>query len=237
MKIDYFVKPHIRVGILPAILVELIAARGKAKKALELETDEFKIAVQNGRQLALKVSANSVYGFTGAVKGKLPCIAISASVTSYGRDMIDKTKSLVEEKYTISNGYEFDSVVIYGDTDSVMVRFGTDSVEEAMRLGREAAAYVTTFFIRPINLTFEKVYFPYLLMTKKRYAGLLWTKPDRYSYMDAKGIVVCFSFPSILLPFLSSFLSFLLPSSPLPLPPSLLFSIPIFHKNYKCSNF
>lgn len=33
--------------------------------------------VLDGRQLALKISANSVYGFTGAQVGKLPCLEIS----------------------------------------------------------------------------------------------------------------------------------------------------------------
>ena len=71
--------------------------------------------VLDGRQLALKISANSVYGFTGATVGQLPCLQISSSVTLIGRQMIEKTKKLVEEKY----GAE----VIYGDTDSVMVKF------------------------------------------------------------------------------------------------------------------
>jgi len=31
-----------------------------------------------------------------------------------------------------------------------------------------------------------QVYYPYLLMNKKRYAGLLWTKPDKYDKMDSK---------------------------------------------------
>lgn len=53
----------------------------------------------NGRQLALKISANSVYGFTGASVGKLPCLEISQSVTAYGRQMIDLTKHAVEEIY------------------------------------------------------------------------------------------------------------------------------------------
>merc|ERR1719379_1183955 len=57
-----------------------------------------------------------------------------------------------------------------------------------MRLGEEAAAMVSATFIRPIKLEFEKVYFPYLLMNKKRYAGLYWTKPDQYDKLDAKGI-------------------------------------------------
>ena len=49
-------------------------------------------------------------------------------------------------------------------------------VERAMELGREAAAAVSKTFPPPVKLEFEKVYFPYLLMNKKRYAGLLWTK-------------------------------------------------------------
>ena len=143
-------KPHIKKGILPMILEELIAARKKAKRELALAVDPFEKAVLDGRQLALKISANSVYGFTGAQVGQLPCLAISSSVTAFGRIMIEKTKQLVLEKYVKENGYEFDCKVIYGDTDSVMVKFGTDNIEEAMRLGKEAAAYVSGHFIKPI---------------------------------------------------------------------------------------
>jgi DNA polymerase delta subunit 1 len=71
-----------------------------------------------------------------------------------------------------------------------MVKFQVDSVEEAMRLGREAAKTVSAHFLRPIQLEFEKVYFPYLLINKKRYAGLLWTTPAKYDKIDAKGIEV-----------------------------------------------
>lgn len=37
-----------------------------AKADLKKESDPFRRAVLDGRQLALKISANSVYGFTGA---------------------------------------------------------------------------------------------------------------------------------------------------------------------------
>lgn len=185
---DYFVKDTKRKGILPTILNELLTARKKAKNDLKNEKDPFKKGVLNGRQLALKISANSVYGFTGATIGKLPCLAISSSVTAFGREMIEKTKNVVQEQYCVKNGYTYDAQVIYGDTDSVMVKFGHQDLETCMRLGEEAANYVSTKFKNPIKLEFEKVYFPYLLINKKRYAGLFWTRPDKFDKMDTKGI-------------------------------------------------
>ncbi|CAH8541393.1 unnamed protein product [Heterobilharzia americana] len=184
----YFVKSHIRQGILPEILQQLLTARKKAKAELANETDPLRKRVLDGRQLALKISANSVYGFTGAQVGKLPCLEISASVTSFGRLMIEQTKMHVEQKFSITNGYAHNAVVIYGDTDSVMCKFGVSTVAEAMELGRKAAEVISQEFPNPIRLEFEKVYFPYLLINKKRYAGLYFTKPDHHDKMDCKGI-------------------------------------------------
>ncbi|XP_055807609.1 DNA polymerase delta catalytic subunit isoform X2 [Solanum dulcamara] len=185
---ETFVKSTLQKGILPEILEELLAARKRAKADLKEAIDPRVKAVLDGRQLALKISANSVYGFTGATVGQLPCLEISSSVTSYGRQMIEHTKKLVEDKFTVLGGYEHNAEVIYGDTDSVMVQFGVPAVEEAMKLGREAADYISGTFIKPIRLEFEKIYYPYLLISKKRYAGLLWTNPDKHDKMDAKGI-------------------------------------------------
>ena len=185
---DTFVKKELFAGILPQILEELLAARKKAKAMMKDAKTPLEYAVLNGRQLALKVSANSVYGFTGAQVGKLPCLEISASVTSYGRAMIEQTKQLVEKTYPGTQ-------VVYGDTDSVMIRCVTTESEtdtarlrEAMDFGKKAAEFVTTHFQKPIKLEFEKVYWPYLLMNKKRYAGLLWTNTEKYDKLDAKGI-------------------------------------------------
>ena len=76
------------------ILEELLAARRQARADIKKATDPLMKAVLDGRQLALKISANSVYGFTGAQVGKLPCLEISGSVTAFGRDMIAATKSV-----------------------------------------------------------------------------------------------------------------------------------------------
>ncbi|KAJ7718487.1 DNA polymerase family B-domain-containing protein [Mycena maculata] len=185
---DMFATTKKRKGLLPMVLEDLISARKRAKTDLKKETDPFKRAVLDGRQLALKISANSVYGFTGATVGKLPCLEISSSVTAYGRQMIEKTKQEVEAEYCVANGHSHDAEVIYGDTDSVMVKFGPMDLERVMALGREAAELVTAKFVKPIKLEFEKVYFPYLLINKKRYAGLYWTRPEKYDKMDTKGI-------------------------------------------------
>jgi len=185
---DLFCTAKVRKGLLSQILEELLGARKRAKKELAVETDPFKKAVLNGRQLALKISANSVYGLTGATVGKLPCLAIASSTTSYGRQMIERTKEEVEKRYTIANGYTHDAQVIYGDTDSVMVKFGPNDLAKAMELGREAAEFVSSKFLKPIKLEFEKVYYPYLLINKKRYAGLFWTNTTKYDKMDTKGI-------------------------------------------------
>ncbi|XP_059410509.1 DNA polymerase delta catalytic subunit isoform X2 [Carassius carassius] len=186
---DLFVKSSVRKGLLPEILENLLSARKRAKAELKKETDPFKKQVLDGRQLALKISANSVYGFTGAQVGKLPCLEISQSVTGFGRQMIEQTKQLVESRYTISNGYQADAKVVYGDTDSVMVKLGVATVQEAMNLGKEAADWVSSHFVPPIKLEFEKVYYPYLLINKKRYAGLYFSSnAEHHDKMDCKGI-------------------------------------------------
>lgn len=177
-----FVKKDVKKGILTEMLEELLAARKQAKKELKEETDPFKKSVLNGRQLALKISANAVYGFTGAQMGKLPCNEISASTTAYGRQMIEKTKAEVERRFKGSR-------VIYGDTDSVMIDFGKGkSLEECMKLGEEAAEEISSVFPHPVKLEFEKCYYPYLLINKKRYAGLIWTNVEKFDKMDCKGI-------------------------------------------------
>mmetsp|Transcript_129778 Transcript_129778/g.236124 ORF Transcript_129778/g.236124 Transcript_129778/m.236124 type:complete len:1114 (+) Transcript_129778:72-3413(+) len=187
-----FVNPTVRRGLLPTILERLLAARKSSKKELAAcpPQDETRRKILNGRQLALKLSANSVYGFTGALNGPMPCLEVAGAVTAYGREMIQATKRLVERQFTQGNGYACDAEVLYGDTDSVMVRFGSDdtSLEQTMQLSQEAARVCSDAFAAPVRLEFEKVYRPFLLMNKKRYAGLAWTSTDRAPEMETKGL-------------------------------------------------
>ncbi|EKX53301.1 DNA polymerase delta catalytic subunit, partial [Guillardia theta CCMP2712] len=173
-------------GILPRICKNLLTARKKAKKEMALTDDPIKKGLLNGKQLALKVSCNSVYGFTGAGRGMLPCLPIASSVTAIGQQMIKTTSQTVQEN--------FNATVIYGDTDSVMVNFhcgeGPEALKKALELGQRAAKLVTSKFKPPNELEFEKVYMPYILYSKKRYAGQMYTSPDKPDKIDVKGLQV-----------------------------------------------
>ena len=177
-------------SLLPAILAELKQFRKKAKRDMAAATGSMK-EVYNGKQLAYKVSMNSVYGFTGAGKGILPCVPIASTTTCRGRGMIEETKTYVEANFPGAK-------VRYGDTDSVMVEFdvgdrkGVEAIEYSWEIGERAAEECSALFKKPNNLELEKVYWPYFLYSKKRYAAKLWTKGKdgnmNMDYVDVKGL-------------------------------------------------
>ena len=177
-------------SILPLILAELKQFRKQAKRDMAISSGQLQ-QMYNGKQLAYKISMNSVYGFTGASKGMLPCVAIAATVTYEGRHMIEQTKTLVEEEFPGAK-------VRYGDTDSVMVEFdvgnlkGNEAIEYSWKLGEMASEKCNKLFKAPKNLELEKVYYPYILYSKKRYAAKMWTQNKNgemnMDCIDVKGL-------------------------------------------------
>ena len=157
-------------SLLPHILVNLKKYRKNAKALMVSKPEMYEI--YNGQQLAYKISMNSVYGFTGATNGILPQVAIASSVTMRGRQMIEESKNYVEANFPGAK-------VRYGDTDSIMVQFAVEgSVEEKIKksweLGVKASKEITELFPKPNQLELEKVYYPYVLYSKKRYAAKMW---------------------------------------------------------------
>jgi DNA polymerase delta subunit 1 len=180
-------------SLLPTILTDLKAFRKKAKKLMAAAEGTPMEAVYNGQQLAYKISMNSIYGFTGASKGMLPLVAIASTVTLRGRQMIEETKNYVEENFPGAK-------VRYGDTDSVMVEFdvqgrkGQDAIDYSWEQGELAAEQCTKLFKAPNDLELEKIYFPYVLYSKKRYAARMYEKGRdgkvAFKKIDVKGLQV-----------------------------------------------
>ena len=164
--VDYcFVKEHIRKGILPDMLTDLLGQRAYVKglmKKLDKIVDEFLLGVYDSRQNAIKVCCNSVYGFLKAFILIDP--RLMAAVTAWGRWLAQTTAKMIVDKYKGSRN-------IYSDTDSVKIDFGPVLLQDGMRLAREAAKMCTDAFLKPISLAFESVEMAFIILGKKRYAS------------------------------------------------------------------
>lgn len=87
-------------GIVGTILTKLLTERKIAKKNMEKEKDPFKKKIYDGKQLALKVTANSIYGQFGAPTSPIYCKDIAASTTAVGRLRLEQARQYVEEEMT-----------------------------------------------------------------------------------------------------------------------------------------
>lgn len=86
-------------GIIPEILQDLLSARKKFKKLMESEKDPFMKSILDGLQLAYKVTANSLYGQTGASTSPVCMKEIAASTTATGREMLQFSKYFIENTF------------------------------------------------------------------------------------------------------------------------------------------
>jgi DNA polymerase elongation subunit (family B) len=96
------------MGLVPRMLTHILEARSNVKTMMKTAKDSNAYDVFNGRQLALKISANSVYGNLGNQTGFLPLPEGAEAVTATGRIMIEKCVEYIESKY--------DAKVVYGDS-------------------------------------------------------------------------------------------------------------------------
>ena len=121
-------------SIIPDLQVTLKSSRKKVKKMMGLiensenSEDQLRYRVLNGRQLAIKVTMNSIYGFTSAFM--LNMSSLSACVTGRGRQMIEMTKNFMEnefEKIAKKNYWTKEDTMIY--YNDVMKEVITDKPE------------------------------------------------------------------------------------------------------------
>jgi len=86
-----------KLGVIPMILDKLLKERKAVKKLMEAEKEPFKKRILDAKQLALKVTANSLYGQLGAPTSPVLKKDIAACTTSTGREMLILGKKYDEE--------------------------------------------------------------------------------------------------------------------------------------------
>ena len=181
-------------GIVPCIIGDLLKARKETRVKAESEPDPFIANVLDKRQLGYKVTANSLYGQMGSSVSTFFEKDVAASITSIGRMMITYAKRMVEDIYgnSIYTSSKDGSTVrtrsqyVYGDTDSVFFTFnlenpetgspirGKEALKWTIEIAQEAAHLCSLYLPPPMKLAYEKTLMSFILLSKKRYVGMLY---------------------------------------------------------------
>jgi DNA polymerase elongation subunit (family B) len=195
-------------AIMPSILQELLKARKDTRKQIPLTPDDFMKNVLDKRQLAYKVTANSLYGQLGAKTSTFYEPDIAASTTATGRLLLTYAKRVVEECYEdidIDTKYgkiNVKSDYIYGDTDSVFFKFalldktsgepilGHQALELSIEIAQSACHTVSKFLKQPHDFEYEKTFMPFCLLSKKRYVGIKYEMDPNKGKRNEMGIVL-----------------------------------------------
>ncbi len=110
-----------RKGLFSTVISELILRRGEIKKQLKTSKDPLLAA----RSEALKVLANSFYGYMGFAPARYYCIECAESTTAWARHYIHKA---------IDTAQQAGFTVLYSDTDSVFLLLDKKTKEDALAL-------------------------------------------------------------------------------------------------------
>ncbi|MFQ5975837.1 MAG: DNA-directed DNA polymerase, partial [Candidatus Hydrothermarchaeales archaeon] len=158
-------------GFIPAILGGIITRRMEIKEEMGKTTDDIKTRMLDVQQQALKILANSFYGYMGYPRARWYKKECAESVTSFARMYIKKVMKKAEEEY----GFE----VVYGDTDSLFIVVPKEKEKKALRfMDRMNEDLPGT-----IKLEYEGFYKRGVFVTKKRYALI-----DDKGSMTIKGL-------------------------------------------------
>ena len=199
--------PNGEQAIMPSILQELLAARTATKKQMKKESDPFMQNILDKRQLSIKVTANSLYGQTGAKTSTFYEMDVAASTTATGRKLLHYARDIIENVYNnlkVETSYGrmiTNAEYIYGDTDSVFFTFnlkdetgvpvrGQKALEVTIDLAKEAGEIATKFLKKPHDLEYEKTFMPFCLLSKKRYVGMLYEEDPHKCKRKSMGIVL-----------------------------------------------
>ena len=189
-----FVKRSVREGIFPRMLSEVLNTRIMIKKSMKMyDSKSLDYRILDSRQYALKMVANVTYGYTAAGHtGRMPCVEIADAIVSFSRLTLEHSIQYAEsnECYENITNKFCQPKVIYGDTDSLFVKFPGCSVSQAYDFSQNLIKYITKINPYPMELKYEKVYSPLVNEAMKRYVGFKYEDPTDIPKIEAKGIEI-----------------------------------------------
>ncbi|KAI4466477.1 dna polymerase alpha catalytic subunit [Holotrichia oblita] len=154
-------------AILPAEIRKLVESRRNVKSLMKNVDVSSELYMQyNIRQMALKLTANSMYGCLGFANSRFFAKEIAAFVTQKGREILTNTKDAVEKM-----NFE----VIYGDTDSIMINTNSLDYDDVFKIGGKIKQEINRLY-RQVELDIDGVFKYLLLLKKKKYAAVSVTK-------------------------------------------------------------
>ena len=161
-------------GVLPKLISTLVSRRREVKKLMkDKRATPEELALWDNKQLALKLTANSMYGCLGYTQSRFYARPLAMLTTFKGREILRSTKELAE-----SNSLQ----VIYGDTDSVMINTNADSIADALKVGNEFKKAVNERY-KLLEIDIDNVFRRLLLHAKKKYAAINLAEVDG-KYLD-----------------------------------------------------
>ncbi|KAF6836015.1 DNA polymerase alpha catalytic [Colletotrichum plurivorum] len=168
-------------GILPRLIATLVSRRRQVKALMkDKAATQEQLATWDIKQLALKLTANSMYGCLGYTKSRFYARPLAVLTTYKGREILRSTKELAESKAL---------QVIYGDTDSVMINANVENVSDAFRVGQEFKKAVNERY-KLLEIDIDNVFRRILLQAKKKYAAINLVEKDGkfIEKMEVKGL-------------------------------------------------
>lgn len=149
-------------GFIPSLLGHLLEERQKIKTKMKETQDPIEKILLDYRQKAIKLLANSFYGYYGYAKARWYCKECAESVTAWGRKYIELVWKELEEKF----GFK----VLYIDTDGLYATIPGGESEEIKKKALEFVKYINSKLPGLLELEYEGFYKRGFFVTKKRYA-------------------------------------------------------------------